>query len=158
MRPPPPLLALAAGLAQRAVSRGAASPSVPRNLGALAIAGAAVGLAGDAVRAFRGAGTTVEPMDPTRASVLVSTGVNSVTRNPMYVGLTGLLVAHAVRRGSWSALVPAAAFVAVIDRYQVAAEEQALHDLFGAEYDAYRRSVPRWLDGRSVSAAHRLLA
>ena len=53
-------------------------------------------------------------------------------------------------RGSWTALVPVAAFVLVIDRTQVPAEEAALVASFGASYDAYRAAVPRWLDARSL--------
>jgi protein-S-isoprenylcysteine O-methyltransferase Ste14 len=68
----------------------------------------------------------------------------------MYVGLTGLLVANAVRRGSWKALLPVAAFTLVIDRFQIAAEESALLAIFAADYEAYRDGVPRWLGRRSV--------
>ena len=44
-------------------------------------------LAAAAARELRGQGTTLDPFDPTRASVLVTTGANAVSRNPMYVGL-----------------------------------------------------------------------
>jgi protein-S-isoprenylcysteine O-methyltransferase Ste14 len=40
--------------------------------------------------------------------------------------------------------------VAVIDRFQVAAEERALADRFGDDYAAYRANVPRWLGLRSI--------
>lgn len=71
----------------------------------------------------------------------------------MYVGMTGLLVANALRRGSWAALVPVAAFTVVVDRVQIAAEEVALGARFGADYEAYRAAVPRWLGRRSLSRA-----
>ncbi len=69
----------------------------------------------------------------------------------MYVGLAGLLVANAVRLGSWKALVPVVAFTLVIDRLQIPAEESALLANFGADYEAYHASVPRWLGRRSLS-------
>lgn len=81
----------------------------------------------------------------------MTTGANAVSRNPMYVGLAGLLVANAVRLGSWRALLPVAAFTLVIDRLQIAAEESALLVNFGADYEAYRATVPRWLGRRSVT-------
>jgi protein-S-isoprenylcysteine O-methyltransferase Ste14 len=67
----------------------------------------------------------------------------------MYVGLTGVLLAHAMWRGSWRALLPVAGFVAVVDRVQIAAEEAALRERFGDDYEAYLAAVPRWLDLRS---------
>ena len=149
-RPPPPLLALAAGLAQRALT-GQSRPSAPRAAVAAVVAGASVGLAGASARQFRRQDTTVDPFDPSRAAALVTTGVNAISRNPMYVGMAGLLVANAVRLGSEAALLPLAAFVGVIDRLQIADEEPALLANFGADYESYLRSVPRWLDLRSVA-------
>jgi len=113
-------------------------------------AAASAALAASAASQFRSQGTTLEPFDPTQASVLVTTGANAVSRNPMYVGLTGLLVANAVRLGSWKALLPVAAFTMVIDRLQIAAEESALLANFGADYQDYRATVPRWLGPRSL--------
>lgn len=107
-------------------------------------------LAAASARQFRRQGTTLEPFDPGQAAVLVTTGANAVSRNPMYVGLAGLLVANAMRLGSLKALLPVAAFTLVIDRLQITAEESALLANFGAEYEAYRATVPRWLGRRSV--------
>jgi protein-S-isoprenylcysteine O-methyltransferase Ste14 len=107
-------------------------------------------LAAGAASRFRRSGTTLDPVRPEEASALVTTGPNAITRNPMYVGLSGLLVAHAVWRGTWVALLPVAAFVAFIDRLQVRAEELALARKFGASYEAYRAAAPRWLDRRSI--------
>ncbi|GAA2136028.1 hypothetical protein GCM10009844_01910 [Nocardioides koreensis] len=150
MRPPPPLLAVAAGLTQSVLTKGARPPSASRAAGAAAIATASGTLAAAAAGAFRRQGTTLEPFDPALASVLVTSGANSVSRNPMYVGLAGLLVANAIRLGSWKALLPVAAFTLVIDRFQIAAEEPALLANFGADYEAYRVAVPRWLGRRSL--------
>lgn len=148
---PPPLVALAAGVAQRALSGPTPRPGPVRVAASAALSVASVSMATAAMRQFRRSGTTVEPIHPERASALVTTGVNSVTRNPMYVGLTGFLVAHAVWRASWPALLPVAAFVALIDRVQIAAEEKALAEKFGSEYAHYLASTPRWLDRRSLA-------
>ena len=149
-RPPPPLLALAAALVQHRLSRGAPAAAGLRRPAAAATAAVSVALAGGAASRFRAQHTTVEPFDPSKASSLVVSGPNSRTRNPMYVGMAGLLVANALRRGSWAGVLPIAAFVAVIDRFQVAAEERALAERFGADYETYRASVPRWLGSRSL--------
>ena len=143
--PPPPVFAAAAGVLQRALTRNAPKPSTRRRLAAGAIATAAGALATSADREFRRQGTTDNPFHPEQASSLVTTGVNSVTRNPMYVGLAGLLVANAVRRGSWLALLPVGAFVIAVDRLQIPTEEKALLANFGKDYEDYRASVPRWV-------------
>lgn len=154
-RLPPPLLALAAAAVQRALSPGASSPGTLRAATVGLLSAGSLALAGASAGQFRRSRTTVEPFRPDRASTLVTTGANALTRNPMYVGMAGLLVAHAVRRGSWPALLPAAGFVALMDRTQVEVEEQALRGKFGAEFDAYCAAVPRWIDARSVRLARR---
>jgi len=141
---PPPLVALTAALAQRALSS-EPTPSAARRLAALAVGAAAVGMLGAAAGGFRRRGTTVNPIKLGGSTTLVADGPFALTRNPMYVGLTGVLVAHALWRGSVLALLPAAAFVTVIDRLQIPPEEQSMTELFGAEYVAYRAQVPRWL-------------
>ncbi|MBA3780412.1 MAG: isoprenylcysteine carboxylmethyltransferase family protein [Nocardioides sp.] len=152
VRVPPPLLALAAALAQRALTR-ASPPNPGRAAVAATVAAVSVAMAGSAAGHFRHRGTTLEPFHPDRATFLVTAGANSISRNPMYVGMAGLLVAHALSRGSWRALVPVAGFVVVIDRLQVEAEESALLDKFGDEYESYRAASPRWLDRRSLHFA-----
>ena len=145
---PPPAVALAAGVTQYLLARGRRSTGPSRSAAAV-VAGGSVLLAGATLNGFRRVGTTVDPHAPEQASHLVTDGTNAVTRNPMYLGLTGLLVAHAVLRRSVVALLPAAAFLVVLDRLQVPAEEAALGELFGAEYEAYRARVPRWLGPRA---------
>jgi len=141
---PPPVVALAAAGAQHVLAPRRPAGALRRVL-ATSVAAGSVGLVGATARRFLAAGTTVEPFDPAQATVLVTDGPNALTRNPMYVGLAGLLLAHAVARGGWATWLPVAGFVAVVDRVQVRPEETALAALFGPEYDDYRRRVRRWL-------------
>jgi len=150
-RVPPPVLALVAGLAQRLLTSDASPPTTTRKAAAATVAMASAAIAGTASNQFRRSGTTVDPLHPDRASALVTSGPFSLTRNPMYVGMAGLVLANAVRRGSWLGLAPLAAFVVVIDRVQIAAEEPVLRAKFGSKYDDYRGAVPRWLDRRSLT-------
>ena len=53
--------------------------------GAVFMMGLAIGVI--AVAGFRQAETTVHPMDPSKASRLVISGLYKFTRNPMYLGL-----------------------------------------------------------------------
>ena len=108
----------------------------------LLVAGA-IGIAG--VRAFGRARTTVDPLRPERASVLVTSGIYRRTRNPMYVALAIALLAWAFWLAHPLALLGVIAFVAWMNRYQIAPEERALQALFGAEFERYRSEVRRWL-------------
>lgn len=146
---PPPLIGLGAAAVQHVLAPGpgtggSGSGTVRRVLAVSVAAGSAALMVG-AARRFFAVGTTVEPFDPSQASVLVTDGPNALTRNPMYVGMAGVLTAHALARGGWATWLPVAGFVAVIDRVQVQPEEAALHARFGAEYDDYCRRVRRWL-------------
>src|SRR5699024_4281278 len=89
------------------------------------VSAASVGLLAAAASELTEAGTTLDARDPAQASALVTSGVFARTRNPLYLGLTGLLVAHALWLGARRALVPAGAFVLVMDRLQIRAEEAA---------------------------------
>ena len=140
---PPPVLAAVAFGAQWLVSRGKSRTQRSWLTGALVVVGSGV-LMGSAVLQFRRSHTTVNPktLDTT---ALVVTGPYKLTRNPMYVGMTGLLVAHAITRRSWLALLPAGLFATVMDQIQIPAEEAALQQRFGTSFEQYRADVPRWL-------------
>lgn len=142
---PPPVVALAAALAQRRLTPDAEPPGPARRAlaGALAVGSLATAVSANVV--FHRSDTTENPFRPDQASALVQSGPFRVTRNPMYLGLTGVLLAHAVRRGSPLAVLPVAGFVALVDRVQIRAEEAALRRKFGAEYDVFTERVPRWV-------------
>ena len=116
-----------------------------RRLAALALVllGGAIGLAG--TRSFRMARTTVNPLQPDRASALVTTGIYRYTRNPMYVAVALALLGWSVYLGHALAPLGAVAFVAWMDRRQIPAEERALRGLFGAGFERYCSEVRRWL-------------
>jgi len=111
--------------------------------GVLLLAGAGAALAG--VIEFRRARTTVDPTRPDNASAIVTGGIYSLTRNPMYVGFLLLLIAWAAWLGNLAACMALPAFVKYMNRFQIAPEERFLGSKFGAPYDAYRLRVRRWL-------------
>ena len=89
--------------------------------------------------------TTVSPLSPAEASILVTDGVYSITRNPMYVGMLLLLLGVNFLHGAASSFVMVLAFFILIDRWQIAVEEENLLNLFGEAYRDYAKRVPRWL-------------
>lgn len=140
----PPVIAATAGVAQWALTR-RSTPRPATSVVGAALVATGVAVAYGATRVFAPAETTVSPLTPEEASSLVTQGVFSRTRNPMYLGMALVLLGHAVHRRSPRALLPVAGFVGVIDRFQIAREERALLDNFGRDYVAYTARVPRWL-------------
>ena len=143
-RPPPAVLLAIAGAAQSAMTRGRTATPASVAAATAVVGGSLCLLAGSAGNFLRHR-TTVDPMRVERAQHLVVDGPNRLTRNPMYLGLTGLLLSHAIARRSPSALIPLAGFVWLIDRHQIPAEEKALEERFGQDYLDYKETVPRWL-------------
>jgi protein-S-isoprenylcysteine O-methyltransferase Ste14 len=151
LRIPPPILMLLSATLMWALCRWLPMGhwiGRPWNLGALP---AVIGLAivGAAIRQFRQARTTVNPMDPSKATQLVTDGVFRISRNPMYLGFVLLLVGWAIWLHGASPWVIPPLFILAITRLQIIPEEGAFERLFGGQYIAYRRSVARWI-GRRV--------
>jgi protein-S-isoprenylcysteine O-methyltransferase Ste14 len=145
---PPPIVALLVGFSMWLISRIAPPADIPVLARfwfapVVAIAGAAFSASG--AIAFSRAKTTTNPMKPQAASSLVSHGPFKITRNPMYVGLTVILVGWAIFLWSGWALAGPLVFAAYIRRFQIAPEERALSALFGAQYSEYQARVRRWL-------------
>ena len=111
--------------------------------GMMAVSGGFIALLG--VVAFSRAGTTVNPMKPGSSSSLVVTGIYSVTRNPMYLGLLLVLLAWAIYLANVLSVLLLPAFVWYMARYQIEPEEKALTALFGPEFTAYAARVRRWI-------------
>lgn len=149
---PPPVLLLTAGLAQRLTPK-RIPVGRPRRAAAIALATGSVALAVAALDTFHSDKTTPNPVEPAKATSLVTRGPNRFTRNPMYVGMAGLLSAQAIWRGSWQAWLPVGAFGAVIDRVQIQAEERALTELFGPAYQDYCARTPRWVGPESFTGS-----
>jgi protein-S-isoprenylcysteine O-methyltransferase Ste14 len=111
--------------------------------GMVALSGGCMALLG--VVAFSRAGTTINPMKPGSSSSLVVTGIYSVTRNPMYLGVLLVLLAWAIYLANPLTVLFLPGFVWYMGRYQIEPEEQALTSLFGQKYIAYAARVRRWI-------------
>lgn len=145
---PPPLVALLVAGAMWGISLFVSSLEVPASTrvvmaAALALAGGCVSLAG--ALAIRRAHTTVSAMKPETTSSLVCSGVYSVTRNPMYLGLLLVLIAWATLLSTAWAWSGPLAFVLYLNSFQILPEERVLYAMFGADYGAYTSRVRRWL-------------
>jgi protein-S-isoprenylcysteine O-methyltransferase Ste14 len=148
LRIPPDAVALVVAVGMWGASLAVPSFSLPvavrASAGAiLVVVGLCVVQAGGV--SFRRARTTVDPTKPGSASALVVSGVYRFTRNPMYLGMTLVLLGWGAFLLNALAFALVAVFVVYISRFQITPEERALSALFGAEYASYQARVRRWL-------------
>jgi protein-S-isoprenylcysteine O-methyltransferase Ste14 len=87
--------------------------------------------------------TTVKPFE--RPAALVTTSVYRMSRNPMYLGFTLILLGVALLLGSLSAIFIIPPFVVVMEVVFVQREERMVNATFGPAWLAYRAKVRRWL-------------
>jgi len=114
-----------------------------RWIGALLVfAGAAMVIECFARFAIKGLGTPA-PVAPTQH--LVVSGLYRHVRNPMYVGVVSAIIGQALWFGSVALLKYGAAVWVLFFLFVLAYEEPTLKRQFGAEYEAYRGNVPRWI-------------
>ncbi len=92
--------------------------------------------------AAKGRGTPA-PIDPPKA--LVRSGLYRYTRNPMYVGITLILLGEAICFASATLLFYACVVFLGFNAFIFFYEEPALRRLFGESYSRYCAEVPRWL-------------
>jgi protein-S-isoprenylcysteine O-methyltransferase Ste14 len=105
-------------------------------LGALVLATCIIEFA----RSGRG---TLSPLDPPRT--LVVRGLYRYVRNPMYVGVTTIVLGEALLAGSRTLAVYSMMWFAGVNLVVIGYEEPTLQETFGESYAGYRRRVRRWL-------------
>ncbi|NKI27284.1 isoprenylcysteine carboxylmethyltransferase family protein [Arenibacter sp. 6A1] len=88
--------------------------------------------------------TSIDPLQPGKASRLVTTGLYSYSRNPMYLALLLLLLAWGLWLGNAFNTLLAAGFVYFMNAYQILPEEEVLSKKFGKDYQKYCLAVRRW--------------
>jgi len=108
----------------------------------LVLAGAAVLVHAFARFVREGLGTPA-PVAPT--SHLVVGGLYRYVRNPIYVAGVAIIVGQALLFGAWGLVLFGAVLWLAFHLFVVAYEEPTLHETFGAEYEAYRANVRRWV-------------
>ena len=114
-----------------------------RVIGALMIAvGIAVVLDSFARFALQGLGTPA-PILPT--SHLVVSGLYQYVRNPMYVGVLGIILGQGLLFGDGRLFAYGGLLWLGVHVFVVGYEEPTLRRSFGTEYEAFRRNVPRWI-------------
>lgn len=90
-------------------------------------------------------GTTLNPLKPQLASILVTSGPYRYSRNPIYIGLVLILAGWGVYLQNPASIFCVLVFVLYINRFQILPEEELLAQKFGVEFEIYKSSVNRWL-------------
>lgn len=116
-----------------------------RSLLAIVFMSAGIGMMLVAAFSFYKAKTTINPLDPTKASHLITTGMFGFSRNPIYLADLLILVAWATWLGNIFNIALLGVFVVYINRFQIVPEERALTTLFGDAYRDYCSRVRRWI-------------
>ena len=99
-----------------------------------------------ATRQFKISKTTVNPLKPETASSLVTSGIFRRTRNPMYLGLTSLLISFSIYFSSvFGIIIYLPLFISYITIFQIIPEEDAMNKLFSNDYKSYCLKVRRWI-------------
>ena len=92
---------------------------------------------------FRQQNTTIKPFQ--ESSYLVTEGLFSYSRNPIYLGMIITLIGVWIVLGSLTPLVIIPIFSWLIQEMFIKQEEKMLEEKFEKEYQEYKATVRRWL-------------
>ena len=87
--------------------------------------------------------TPIKPFE--QSTHLVTVGPFKYSRNPMYLGMLGVLTGVFVLLGSVTPIVAIPILYWVLTTKFIAVEERSLEETFGEEYVSYKKKVRRWL-------------
>jgi len=79
------------------------------------------------------------------ATTLITSGPYRFFRNPVYVGLTLMLIGYAVKSNNIWLVILVPALLAAVTSYVILKEEAHLEREFGDHYRTYKGAVRRWL-------------
>lgn len=86
---------------------------------------------------------TLIPVKP--ATSLLASGIYSVSRNPMYLGLLLIYIGVACWIGNWWTFLFVPLLILLINKLIIEREERYLERAFGAAFTDYKKKVRRWI-------------
>ena len=98
-----------------------------------------------AAKQFKAANTTINPTKPETASVLVSNGVFSYSRNPMYLGMLIIIIGFSIIHNLIAIIVFMPLWMLYMINFQIIPEEEAMKILFKEEFLNYSKKTRRWI-------------
>jgi len=76
---------------------------------------------------------------------LITNGPYAVVRNPIYLGMFGLMIATGLILSTWWVLLLATVLFLMGNWVRIRAEEKLLRETFGVKFDEYAQNVPAFL-------------
>ena len=92
---------------------------------------------------FKKNGTTIKP-DGIPTS-LITTGPFCISRQPIYLGMTTILLGEAILLGTFITFIFPVIFVILMELIFIPIEEKNLEMVFGEKYLDYKKKVRRWI-------------
>ncbi|TFG74771.1 MAG: isoprenylcysteine carboxylmethyltransferase family protein [Thermodesulfobacteriales bacterium] len=87
--------------------------------------------------------TSIKPFDTPTA--FITSGPFKISRNPIYLGMTIILIGVETVLGSLSPYIFPVIFVVIINILIIPVEEKDLENKFGEKYLEYKTKVRRWI-------------
>ncbi len=89
--------------------------------------------------------TTINPLKPSNTTQLVTTGIYSVSRNPMYLGLLLILMGWFFYLSAPISFLGIIFYLVYITVFQIIPEERILESIFGESFLTYKKKTRRWI-------------
>lgn len=94
---------------------------------------------------FTKAKASFNPVQFDKVTALVTSGVYSFTRNPMYLGVINAFIGWAYYLGNPFSAVLVPLNIIYLNCFQIRLEETVLEEKFGREFMLYKAKVRRWI-------------
>ena len=98
-----------------------------------------------AARQFKAVNTTINPIKPENASVLVNKGIFSYSRNPMYLGMLLIIIGFSIIHNFLAIIVIMPIWIIYMTYFQIIPEEEAMEILFKENFVNYCKKTRRWI-------------
>ena len=98
-----------------------------------------------AIILFKKYQTTISPLNPSNSAKLITDGIYKFSRNPMYLGLSLMLLGISIILNLTGGFFLIPLFILYLNIFQIIPEENAMVDLFKNEFLEYKKNVRRWI-------------
>ncbi len=80
-----------------------------------------------------------------KPSSLITLGPFALSRHPMYLGMTGILIGIAIIQATLISFIFPIIFVILMEIKFIKTEEKNLEEAFGEKYKEYKKKVRKWI-------------